>query len=477
MSCWDRTLSFYKTSGQLASKEKKLDFDPNVISFFSHGEYFVVGGSNKKVQLFSKEGVLLGDIATKNAWVWALAVKPRQNHICCGTDGGSLTMSQVIFSTVHGLYQDRYAFRENLTDVVVQHLLTEQKVRIKCKEYIKKIAVYRDRLAVQLPEKVLIYEIGNTQDSDSMHYTIIQRIQQKFDCSLLVVTSHHIILCQEKKLQLYSFTGTLEREWQLDCVIRYIKVIGGDQQREGLLVGLKNGTVLKIFIDNDFPVMLIKQSTAVRCLDLSCRRKKLAVVDENAQKVSSLLVYDVDESSSTRGKLLYKEENANSVAWNTEMEEMLAFSGNNKLSIKTGDFPPNVQTLQGFVVGFKRSKIYCLHYLSMQTIDVPQSASLYRYIGQTPAGVKLHEKSIDFSTAYRVASLGVTEDDWRFLALMALQNLQMDIAKKAFIRLRDLRHLDLLEDIEQYIKANGKGTNSRDLNDDQLHIVTALVPF
>jgi hypothetical protein len=30
------------------------------------------------------------------------------------------------------------------------------------------------------------------------------------------------------------------------------------------------------------------------------------------------------------------------------------------------------------VVGFNSSKIFCLHYVAMQTIDVPQSASLYR---------------------------------------------------------------------------------------------------
>lgn len=39
---------------------------------------------------------------------------------------------------------------ENMTDVVVQHLVTEQRARIKCREYVKKIAVYRDRLAVQV---------------------------------------------------------------------------------------------------------------------------------------------------------------------------------------------------------------------------------------------------------------------------------------------------------------------------------------
>jgi len=30
-----------------------------------------------------------------------------------------------------------------MTDVIIQHLITEQKVRIKCRDYVKKIAVYK----------------------------------------------------------------------------------------------------------------------------------------------------------------------------------------------------------------------------------------------------------------------------------------------------------------------------------------------
>jgi intraflagellar transport protein 122 len=78
-----------------------------------------------------------------------------------------------------------------------------------------------------------------------MHYKLKQKILQKMDCNLLVVTSSHIILCQEKRLQLYNFKGTKEREWVVDAVIRYIRVVGGPVAREGLLVGLKNGQVLK----------------------------------------------------------------------------------------------------------------------------------------------------------------------------------------------------------------------------------------
>jgi len=42
-------------------------------------------------------------------------------------------------------------------------------------------------------------------------------------------------------------------------------------------------------------------------------------------------------------QLLSQEPNANSVAWNTQFEDMLCFSGANSLSIKASDFPPHQQ--------------------------------------------------------------------------------------------------------------------------------------
>lgn len=98
------------------------------------------------------------------------------------------------------------------------------------------------------------------------------------------------------------------------------------------------------------------------------------------------------------------------------------------LCIRTGDFPPSEQKMQGFVVGFRGSKIFCLHFISMQSIDVPQSASVYRY---------LEKRQIE--KAYEVACLGVTDADWRHLAMTALENLETEPARKAFGRLRDVR--------------------------------------
>lgn len=62
----------------------------------------------------------------------------------------------------------------------------------------------------------------------------------------------------------FVIKGEMTREWILESLIRYIKVIGGPAKREGLIVGLKNGYVQKIFIDNSFPVLLIKQNLPIR---------------------------------------------------------------------------------------------------------------------------------------------------------------------------------------------------------------------
>ncbi|XP_048067045.1 intraflagellar transport protein 122 homolog isoform X1 [Megalobrama amblycephala] len=440
---WGQKLSFYQLSGKQIGKDRQLNFDPCCVSFFSKGEYIVMGGSDRQASLYTKDGVRLGTVGEQSSWVWTCRVKPDSNYVVLGCQDGTIAFFQLIFSTVHGLYKDRYAYRDSMTDVIVQHLITEQKVRIKCRELVKKIAIYRSRLAIQLPEKILIYELYS-DDSNDMHYRVKEKICKRFECNLLVVCSQHIILCQEKRLQCLSFTAIKEKEWLMESLIRYIKVIGGPAGREGLLVGLKNGAILKIFVDNPFAITLLKQNTSVRCLDMSTSRSKLAVVDEH----NTCLVYDIHTK-----ELLFQEPNANSVAWNTQCEDMLCFSGSGYLNIKASNFPVHQQKLQGFVVGYNGSKIFCLHVYSMAAVEVPQSAPMYQYL----------ERRM-FQEAYQIACLGVTDNDWRDLATEALEGLDFHTAKKAFIRVRDLRYLELISSIEER-KRRGENDNQLFLAD------------
>ena len=85
----------------------------------------------------------------------------------------------------------------------------------------------------------------------------------------------------------------------------------------------------------------------------------------------ALTVYDL-----ASGERTYTAKGVNSVAWNSDAEESLAFSGGGAIRVQTADFPLHVQKMPGFVVGFKGAKAFCLHYVAMQTVDVPQSAAV-----------------------------------------------------------------------------------------------------
>ena len=124
----------------------------------------------------------------------------------------------------------------------------------------------------------------------------------------MVVGANCVILCQEKKLQCINFQGTLEREWSVDSFIRYVRLTGGPPGKEGLLIGLKNGSILQIFVNNPFPIAIIQVPAPVICLDLSVDRKKLAVVDERGfcsvfDVRKKKLLYEVSSVSETFTRL------------------------------------------------------------------------------------------------------------------------------------------------------------------------------
>jgi intraflagellar transport protein 122 len=235
---------------------------------------------------------------------------------------------------------------------------------------------------------------------------------------------------------MYNYFGDKEREWNLESTIRYIRVFGGPAGREGLLVGLQNGTILQIFIDNHFPITLINQSNSIRCLDISMYRKKIAVVDDQ----NTCFVYDIATK-----ELLYQEPNAGSVAWNTEMEDVLCFAGNGILNVKSGNFPAFQQQLNGFVVGFRGSRVFSLDGKSMTstgtlisyTLDIPYALTLNRLV-----------KNGDFTDAYKLACLGVPEGDWRRLAMESLSAVNFDVSRKSFVRLRDMKFINLIQAFE-----------------------------
>lgn len=362
--------------------------------------------------------------------MFCCAVRNKSNVIAFPTGQGKFALVDCLFDTVHGLYQDIYAFRDSMTYVVLQNLTNaNQSARISCKDYVMKLAVYKNRLAIQVPKKILVEDI--LEDEQDGHLINRHRQSIPFDepYSLLLVTANDVVVCLLKTIILLDANGGRKMEWNMESLILYLKVIGGPPGRESLLVGLMNGEIHIIYVDNSFSTRILTHTAPVRLLDISMSRLHLAVIDEN---------YDLFVYNTTSKEIVMHERNVTGVAFNTEFEQMMCYSGSNMLTMKVAELPVCKQRMQGMVVGLKGSKVFCLRRVAMLTYDVPQSDPLYKFIERK-----------DYESAYRIACLGVTQADWTNLATSALRDLDIEVAKKAFLRNHEIKYMDLIAELEE----------------------------
>jgi len=460
VGCWDKSLLIYKIQGNSIKLqgEKSLNYYPCSIALAGASignklNYLVVSGSHKKVTLYSRDGARLADVITKDSWVWSCACNANLDTVVSGTDFGAIDTMQMTFDAVHALYRDRYAYRENLTEIIVHHLITDRKVRIKCKDLVRRVSLYKNKLAVQLTDRVCIYE-SNIEDSTDMHFRSKEKIiLGNKPCESIAVTSQHLLFCSGTILELYSVDGKRQRMWQLESPVRYMRVDGGPEGREGVILGLENGFVLKVYIDNPFPLDLTKVKSPVISVSMSIYRSKLACVDSsNVLTITDLRTQEV----------LYTQNDVISACFNTEIDGMLCYTTTsfvmNVLSglpssfedakDKTSDSSkgisePQQQYTTGFAIGFQGQKIYYLNRGVISSVDVPQGLNLQKALDQG-----------DIYAAHSVACLGATEAEWKILAMRALRANCIPVAKSSFARIKEIKYLTLIEAIERGYATN-----------------------
>jgi intraflagellar transport protein 122 len=447
VGCWDKSLSCYKVQSGSCTivADKRLKFYPCALSISgvktnqSKLTSVLVNGSNGKASIYSKDCIFLADVQERKGWTFANACHGDTDRVAVGNEAGFIDILQLSFNVVHALYKDRYVYRENLTEVVIQHLLIDRKIRIKCKELVEKVSLYKNHLVVKLTNKVTIYESSPDDPTDLHFRSRKEKIPYSITCDLMATVSQGVFFCNKSLVEYFTFDGTRQRVWQLGCNVSYVRIDGGAAGCEAIIIGLGNGNLIKLYAANPFPVQLFKIDNPIVACDLDCRRNTIALIDTN----SKLTITDLKSQ-----KVLFSVENATSVSFNTDMDGSLAYSNDERIFIISGvnctpiDPDKHVEVLPyhagGSVLGYYGNRIFCLVKGGIYGTDVSQSVSLQRAI-----------ESNDLKSAYKIACLGATERDLRLLAVKSLRIGDLSVAKKCYSKLKDIKFLNLVESIER----------------------------
>lgn len=90
-----------------------------------------------------------------------------------------------------------------MTDVVIRSLRGSARARLKCGEYVQRLAAFENLLAVLSPAALTVYE----RDPSGTHYAVKARLLEPAACDALLVASAHLVLCHGKRVQCFDFGG------------------------------------------------------------------------------------------------------------------------------------------------------------------------------------------------------------------------------------------------------------------------------
>lgn len=355
----------------------------------------------------------------------------KYSSIISASNDGSLLCHQATFNVVHAIYREVYVYRKNLREIVIHNLLTGEKQTIETKRYIKKLAVFKNMVAYLSNDRIIVHQINDIDNTKGKYF-----IEWEGELSLILLTSNHLVVCNENHIYLYALTNdsalinNVERDWSFETDVRYLRVLGGAPKREGMLCGTKSGEVYIIYLDNQFPINIYTHDIPIRSLDLNYSRTQLGIIDENFE----LTMVDLNDKS-----IMYKGEKAKSLAFNSDIENMVSYWYEGNVFIKTSDFPPIQEKMSGVIIGFRGTKVFILQsYNNVNVLDISNSQSIMRYV---------ERKQMD--EAYKVACLGATNQEWTFLGVESMLNFNFTVAANCFKKLQDIRFINLILKFEQ----------------------------
>ena len=380
---WDKTVSIYERTGIKAAKDRKLDFYPySITNFGKKCEYFLICGSDGRSFICRGDSSAFKEISQSQKGYWTIRRNHSRTMFACSDNEGNCSLKSIKIGFVYDEYYDRFAYRDNLGDVVVQLKQTRESVRIKGNEFIEDVSLYRNRLAISSTNGIMIYEIPKTQSKNGLQYSRKDRVEVKKPFSYFQILTSNLLLSYGCKLKLCNFKGKRLRTWRLPGIISSLKILGGPHSHEGAFIGLETGEIYLIYINNSYPTEFLEHSSGVKIIDVSCGGKFLAIIDE--EKV--VTIYDIDKKSA----VLSISEPSIGVKFHSEMDDV--FSVTSKSGTVVRSIQNTIQTCpcKGTVVCIFGHYLLLYHVDKISIVDISFNDIITKYMREN----RIFESSI-----------------------------------------------------------------------------------
>jgi hypothetical protein len=231
------------------------------------------------------------------------------------------------------------------------------------KGIVHKASVYRDKLALEVNDSVELYSLDSLSKFGSF--------KPRTSPSLILLAGAGCLVCRgDRRIELISFEGTILREWTMSSSLRYMRVIDGITGRESVLIGLADGTILRLQQEAE-PLIVLKHPAGVRSVDMNVAKSFLAVIDETL----NLVVYDIKERPC---KVLLTIHKVSSFSFNPICSALGVFArpDGSMLLVVLPDGRQVPHDLRGQVLGFRDNTILTISEdssIERSTVSIPMT--------------------------------------------------------------------------------------------------------
>lgn len=453
----DCRVSMYRASDKLLVGKNALPFEALCSATIGDADcFFAFAGVSGKVSLLTSGLSYLGHFETDSKWIWDIAVD-KQGRVALGTREGYVELRSIDFGIAFASSGDVIAYRTSINAMSCRDIINKKQTDLVFFKTIVSLAICSKFLLIQFKDAVVIYKYGteaekeialmneskeekptptplnddasvsslaltnstmnikpssqeNQQpvipsDPDSLPLIKVYEIPGSFENTLFAITPIHLFGATDNTLIVQDLSGHPVCQFTFQAPISTLS--GTNSSKGAAIVGCTDGCVYFVMIDQPEPVLLTQQISPI----VSAIRQglTLAVIDKNKNCVVT---------DTFTNKVISSYENKTSFAFSDRVDGLYAISDGLTLSVVFRDCKPKNMFIEGSILAFVRNKIVLSNEGAIEIVEA------------TLPFDELIEKN-EFDMVSDLATIGLTEEQWRYLATESLKKGNLNYASYA----------------------------------------------